>query len=546
MLIYNYQKEFVGIDESDLNALGFSNLSQLRSESADFADLFVKTPGFVHNFKHVHWIDFVTCAEGSEDSKVIIHANEENFRCTLDIKTAYLVDNPSQKAYIINLVNLRALTHNENEQVAEDVLEKPAPEVTAHSAAIFNTLDYEDDKDNKIIEPQSIEVTHNPYELSQTNTLDQLEENPKIVEDLYEDAPINLDDEPIEIDTIQESVEELPEIQEPQKEEPLASVYTQSLNVDNAYVYDPHLASNELGLPVDLIEEFIEDFISQANEFKDDLYNSLNDENIDNVKIQSHKLKGVAANLRIEDAFEILSTINTSEDIQEIKKNIDMLYIIIEKLSKKAIQPISPIEVEQSIEKEVSDENDDLILSFKDDIEEIKIDDSEVPETIRMPELADDNFLTIDEFQDEKIEEITLDEDINKVDDLDKITLDDDIGNIAQKFEQKISQTSLSAYNKADVAIEIGIDTESFEKLFNDFVIEGKNICYEINNAIEQGDASSWKRTATQLKGMSDNMRIDDFKEELELIIHTQDANEAKDAMDIINTKFELISGVRD
>lgn len=546
MLIYNYQKEFVGIDESDLNALGFSNLSQLRSESADFADLFVKTPGFVHNFKHVHWIDFVTCAEGSEDSKVIIHANEENFRCTLDIKTAYLVDDPSQKAYIINLVNLRALTHNENEQVAEDVLEKPVPEVTTHSATVFSTLEFEDEKSNKTIEPQSIEVTHDPYEVSQTNTLDQLEENPKIVEDLYEDAPINLDDEPIEIDTIQESVEELPEIQEPQKEEPLPTAYTQSLNVDNEYVYDPHLASNELGLPVDLIEEFIEDFISQANEFKDDLYNSLNDDNIDNVKIQSHKLKGVAANLRIEDALEILSTINTSEDTQEIKTNIDMLYIIIEKLSKKATLPVTPIEVEQSIEKEVSDENDDLILSFKDDIEEIKIDDSEVPETIRMPELADDNFLTIDEIQNEKIEEITMDEDTNKVDELDKITLDDDIENIAQKFEQEILQTSLSAYNKAEVAIEIGIDTESFEKLFNDFVIEGKNICSEIKNAIEQGDISSWKRTAIELKGMSDNMRIDDFKEELELIIHTQDANEAKDAMDIINTKFELISGVRD
>ena len=65
MLIYNYQKEFVGIDESDLKALGFSDLAQLRSESADFANFFVKTPGFVHNFKHVHWIDFVTCADGN-------------------------------------------------------------------------------------------------------------------------------------------------------------------------------------------------------------------------------------------------------------------------------------------------------------------------------------------------------------------------------------------------------------------------------------------------------------------------------------------------
>ena len=61
MLIYNYKKEFLGIDENDLTALGLSNLADLRAEAADFADLFVKTPGFIHNFKHVHWIDYIVC-----------------------------------------------------------------------------------------------------------------------------------------------------------------------------------------------------------------------------------------------------------------------------------------------------------------------------------------------------------------------------------------------------------------------------------------------------------------------------------------------------
>ena len=72
MLIYNYKKEFLGIDEADLEALGLNNLEELRSESADFADLFVKTPGHIHNFKHVHWIDYVTNKDGAE-AKVIIH-----------------------------------------------------------------------------------------------------------------------------------------------------------------------------------------------------------------------------------------------------------------------------------------------------------------------------------------------------------------------------------------------------------------------------------------------------------------------------------------
>ena len=38
------------------------------------------------------------------------------------------------------------------------------------------------------------------------------------------------------------------------------------------YVFNPEVASEELGLPTDLVEEFIQDFIAQANSFKDELY----------------------------------------------------------------------------------------------------------------------------------------------------------------------------------------------------------------------------------------------------------------------------------
>lgn len=546
MLIYNYKKEFVGIDESDLKALGFSDLSQLRSESADFADLFVKTPGFVHNFKHVHWIDFVACAEGSEDSKVIIRANGKNFRGTLDIKTAYLVDDPTQKAYIINLVNLRALTHHENEQVAGDVLEKPLPRASTQNTPIFNTPSNsysKDVKQTKIITPQTIEemeVTHDPYEVSETDTLDQLEHNTKVVEDIYEDAPINIDDELIEIDDIQESLEEVDVTQEDEKieaptQETPSHIYKQALNVGDDYVYDPHFASDELGLPIDLIEEFIQDFISQAHDFKDGLYNSLHDGNKDNVKILSHKLKGVAANLRIEDAFEVLSIINTSSDTDEIKTNLDSFYVIIQKLSEKSTLATPPKNIIQSVEEEeVTDEGDDLIISFKDDIEEAVIYDSQVPQKIEMPELADDDFTTIDDSHEEEIQEITLDENFDEIDNLDEIQNID--------LEPELKEISSIKYNKAQAASDIGIDEESFETLLDDFIIEGRSACSEIKSAIEEDKASLWREVAIRLKRMSDNMRIYDFTAELESIINTQDSKEAKEAIDAISNKLEQIS----
>ncbi|WP_294961627.1 Hpt domain-containing protein [Sulfurimonas sp.] len=545
MLIYNYQKEFVGIDESDLKALGFSDLSQLRSESADFADLFVKTPGFVHNFKHVHWIDFVTCAEGSEDSKVIIHANGKNFRSTLDIKTAFLLDDPSQKAYIINLNNLRALTHNENEQIEGDLLEKPAPRVSTESSAIFSTPDsssnFEDENLTKTIEEpiQEVEVTHDPYEVSQSDTLDELNTNLNIVEDMYEDTPIDLGEELLEIEDEPEDIieieDEISELEKEANEKELAPIYTQELNIGNDYLYDPKLASNELGLPVDLIEEFIQDFISQTNEFKNDLYNSLDLNDIDNIKILSHKLKGVAANLRIEDAYEVLSTINTSDDTEEIKTNVDTLYMIIDKLSNKVPDIQSP-QVVESAEDIATNEDDDLILSFKDDdIQENK--DEEIK--IEVPELEEEEFLIS-----EGIEDIVLDDNVEEIEDLIEITLDDEIEDIEEVSINMLDSEPI-VYDKAKAANEIGIDEQNFETLFDDFIIEGNKACSKIISSVEEGDDNLCKQTAIKFKRMSDNMRINDFTSELESIINTQDSEAVKKAVDAISHKLQQISSVK-
>nr|WP_321267718.1 Hpt domain-containing protein [uncultured Sulfurimonas sp.] len=542
MLIYNYKKEFVGIDEVDLKALGFSDLSQLRNESADFADLFVKTPGFVHNFKHVHWIDFVTCAEGNEESKVVIHASGKSYKCTLDIKTAYLVDNPSQKAYIINLVNLRALTHLENEKVASDVLEKSAPIISTENTAIFNTLDVEDNKNNKVFENEKVEVTHDPYEVSKGDTLDELELNNKVVKDIYESSHFDFNEELVEVDESDNGLEEEISTQEVEEEssqevlEQKSSLDKQTPSHGSDYVYDPKLASDELGLPVDLIEEFIQDFISQANDFKDDLYDSLSQNNIDNVKILSHKLKGVAANLRVEDAFEVLTTVNTSSDNAEIKENIDAFYGMIKKLSESHGKLLpskkETITEEENLEEELEDE--DLIISFKDEIkkpamQKIQIDDSEVPQKIEMPELADDDFIEIDEPTQEDID-IELDE----LEELDTITLDEEI--------EISNEPKTVKYDKSKAANEIGIDEKSFHVLFDDFLDESKNACLEVNKAIEQNNPILWKKAAIKLKGMSDNMRIHDYQVELESIINTQDSDRAKEAVDAIVNKLQQIS----
>ena len=107
----------------------------------------------------------------------------------------------------------------------------------------------------------------------------------------------------------------------------------QDNNINETYEYDPKIASNELGLPIDLVQEFIQDFISQSYSFKTELYNSVSSFDLHKAKLLTHKLKGVAANLRIQDALNLLTKINLSDDVTELSNDLDNFYVIITNLS---------------------------------------------------------------------------------------------------------------------------------------------------------------------------------------------------------------------
>ncbi len=573
MLIYNSKKEFIGIDEQDLDTLGFKTLSDLRAQAADFADLFVKTPGFIHNFKHVHWIDFITCADSTETPKVVIHANNKSYRCNINISTAYLTDDPSTKAFLVNLQNIRELTTNENSDIASDLLRKPSPEVAQPTSIPFTheetplrdeynpeTAIIEDSYDDAFIEEQ-IEV---PQQIDSI-----VEKNPTML-----DAPLDIDFE----DEIISDIHEIEEVQEETLDAPSFDKEPEEEQFESNYVFNPQIASDELGLPIDLIEEFIEDFSAQAKEFKDDLYQSANDGDLDNVKILSHKLKGVAANLRIEDAYEVLTTINTSSDVNIIKKNLNHLYQIISKLSGEVIATPQAISEPSTVIEDVIE--DDFVLDFKDtnveeDIElqlddEIVIEDSAVPEKIDIPELADDIFLDNQIADDKVIEEqsIALDmetvdmeelsKEVSQIDELpelieiedEKISIVDEpiIEEIKEIEEiQEIETTSNKIkvdYNKVDIANEIGLDADTFDELLQDYISHSKHICDSINNAIETNDSIGWQREAVKLKGMSDNMRVHDFTSDLETLLNTVDQEVATQALENVISVITQISNL--
>ena len=73
MLIYNDKKEFIGIDRTYLDVFNIKSLSELVELNSDFADFFVKSPGYIHNFVHIHWIDYILCDDAGISPKVLIN-----------------------------------------------------------------------------------------------------------------------------------------------------------------------------------------------------------------------------------------------------------------------------------------------------------------------------------------------------------------------------------------------------------------------------------------------------------------------------------------
>ncbi len=588
MLIYNFQKEFIGIDEKDLKTLGFQDLSGLRAEVHDFADLFVKTPGYVHNFKHVHWIDFIACAESNEESKVIINVNNKNYTAIVQIATAYLVDNPSSKGYFVTLHNLRELSASESERISGDIRQREVPLHAQEPQEIFSTS-----KNEKAIDNFSTPTT--PASATITDTYDATPK-PTVTPDPYE-APldISLDDDipikeptvtsqpinqeekldisfddteeenldiPLEIDIDDNFEDDLFTKEAPKTDtaSPSSPIVKVEENFDNGYEYDPHVASEELGLPLDLIEEFIQDFIEQANDFRDDLYKHLQENDLDSLKILAHKLKGVAANLRIEDALETITIVNTSSDIDTINRNLDTFYKIIAKLSGEKVvveQEITDTPNTDTTSHEelndVSQKSDDLY------IDPLSIDDTDVPEKIEMPELADDTFNEVDDMPlelAEDTESVTMNdivEEKKSEEELDlapEIDFAEDIQTETQPetetqndiISEESSQSIDVAYSKESVAQEIGLDIESFNELFKDYIEEAEMITQTIATALNDANFETLQQETLKLKGMSENMRVTSFSEEMELLLSSEDTVVLQNALDTIKKTLEVLS----
>ena len=296
--------------------------------------------------------------------------------------------------------------------------------------------------------------------------------------------------------------------------------FINTLKVDKSYRFDPNIAAHELGLPVDLIQEFIGDFIQQANEFKEELFEAALKGDMNNLKILSHKLKGVAANLRIEDAFETLSIINTSNDSIEIEANLKYFYSIIEKLEGK--EPI-----QEEVIENTAPSIETAIPAVSDDIYEFAFKEKE-------PLLIHEEHL----YQDvPKNDETPID-----------LSYDEPVKEMVAVFEESpleensdIEPLRTLHYDKVFVSGQLGIELDFFNELVDEYKHDALRAGNEISAAISAFDTHAWKKTASQLKGISDNLRLNEISDELAILSQTNDAQEANKASKRLNSFLEQL-----
>ncbi len=188
-------------------------------------------------------------------------------------------------------------------------------------------------------------------------------------------------------------------------------------DASDSYHFDPHIASKELGLPLDVIEEFVSDFIAQAFEYKEELYASAVAEDFTTAHEIAHKLKGVATNLRIENAFEKLVTINNSSDKAEIAEQLDAFYAIIEKLKTATTEATQEDELNFDLALDLEDEAD-ADIGDEDTLDELEDEPLDFDLALDLEDEADidlteeDEMLTLDDELEESEEEASLEEDI--------------------------------------------------------------------------------------------------------------------------------------
>ncbi len=233
-------KKLLAINEQTLESLGYSSLEEFKQEIYDIAQLFVKKPGYIHEFKSFHWIDYVLTNSTVTHRALLRSKDGREFETFIKVNQLGGVSSDTNYFLVtfeLNMFNECAIDHHH----------QPTPQ------------------------------------------------NP---------TPVTI----------------------PAKEYPAPNI-TQ--------------IAEELNLSEDIIVDFIKEYIQQALDKFDEIQSFIQTKNSRALYNTVHTLKGVAANLRLKPAFEILSKAKKDSSLEELIQIVQEFYGYIQSLAKHLEVPIT-------------------------------------------------------------------------------------------------------------------------------------------------------------------------------------------------------------
>lgn len=559
MLIYNNNKEFVDATNDTLKRIGYNSIQELQEDAVDLADLFENKPGFVHNFKNFSWIDFIIHSE-QDNIKARIRCNGKIYETGFKIDTHYFIPGDEEDTgFAIELTDVIVIGDDETSQERDT----NAPlSIKAPSVIQKNDLPISEPV------PQAAEVIpismpDMSIDIPETSIQTQSE-----AMSFDMDVMDDVDDTPLpDLELVQEIQPQAENFTSIQTEAPVnvasSEVFDKPvLETAADYVYDPSIAADELGLPTDLIDEFVGDFIVQAKKFRPDLEEAISNEDFDNIQILSHKLKGVAANLRIEDALEVLTVINSNKDVENLQKHLNYFYHIVSILE---FGDQAPAQVSQESHQDstsnIPDYSTDLIPDSQEsprlDLDDMDLDiiplDRDFPaETVDSSTQTDDveddftfDLLPSDTNDIEPLEmnfdepDITLKDDPFQTPEHEPLELDmeDFTLNTAQEEPalEPLIEVQPTLFSHIDVAKfdvtqateSLDVSVETLKSYVDDFIDQANVLKPDLESALTSKDLNEVKNLATELIGMSDALYMTYASQLLNTLQTTDDLKEA-------------------
>ena len=141
-----------------------------------------------------------------------------------------------------------------------------------------------------------------------------------------EEKPTQDEEVIVEEEVVEEKIVEIPAHKPTISEQTIPRVSTNSFGTISLEGIKPiHFdfrleeAADDLSLPVDLIEEFVNDFIDQARGETENMMKAYEEGNLDTIQKIGHLLKGTASNLRIKSLADTLYKIQFCENPDDLE-----------------------------------------------------------------------------------------------------------------------------------------------------------------------------------------------------------------------------------